>query len=114
MKEQSFELKEHDLVGYAALDLKAGPEAFLSAVFPNYNPGRFVPVAIKVTFGKSGLIVALYASEVGKGPAAGNAFPVKKFKGLLSMEVFAAYMTHFSVTFSNEKFDMDRMRVKNR
>ncbi|WP_300601225.1 hypothetical protein [Niabella sp.] len=114
MKEQPFESHEHDLVGYAALDLKSGPEAFLSAVFPNYNPGRFVPVAIKVAFGKDHLTIALYAHAAGEKPATGQELPVKKFKGVLDMDVFATYVKHFSVSFSNDQFDMEQMRVTNR
>lgn len=114
MKEQPFESREHDLVGYAALDLKSGQEAFLSAVFPNYNPRRFVPVAIKVAFGKNHLTITLYAYAAGEKPQTRDTLPVKKFKGILDIDVFASYVKHFSVSFSNDQFQIEQMRVTNR
>ncbi|MCF3108354.1 hypothetical protein LL912_06150 [Niabella sp. CC-SYL272] len=114
MKEQPFESSEHDLVGYASLDLKSGQDAFLTAIFPNYNPQRFVPVSIKVAFGKEHLTITLYAHAAGEQPETRGELPVKKFKGILDMDVFANYVKHFSVSFSNDRFDIDQMRVINR
>ncbi|AHF17119.1 hypothetical protein [Niabella soli] len=115
MKEQPFERAAHDLVGYAALDLKYGMNAFLVAEFLTYSPDRFTPVSIKISFGKEGFVLTLYAHEKDKPAVADKKeLPVKKFKKVIQPGTFAAYVAHFAVALPCNGFNLEAMRVTNK
>ena len=115
MKEQPFEMAAHSLVGYAALDLRAGVEDLLTAEFANYNPERFAPVNIKISFGKEGFTITLYAYEKNSNKTiTKNKLPVKKFKKRMNASALSQYIIHFSVSLSCDDFDINKMRVTNK
>ncbi len=116
-KDQPFEVLEHDLTGYAALDFAEGGFNSLAHAFDNYNSERFEPVTLKLSLEGGGFTLTLYAVDKMKQAAKVNVqkkLPVKKFKMMMKITDLGKYISHFAVAFSNEKFNIEQMRVINK
>lgn len=117
IKDQPFETDEHDLTGYASLDFKERSFNSFAHVFDNYNSERFEPVTLKILLEGEGFTITLFAIDKMKQASAANRktkLPVKKFKMMMNAADFGKYISHFAAAFSNEKFDIEQMRVINK
>lgn len=94
MKYQPFETKEHDLTGYAALDFGNDGFASFTSLFANYNPTRFEPVTLKLSFASGCFTITLYALDKIKQEQTINQkkLPVKKIKMVMEAPEFAKHI----------------------
>ncbi len=113
--EPPFESREHDMTGMAALDFTSGSMQTYMQLFENYNPDRFTPVNLKLMLEGEGFTLTLYAfdNQFQSSNEEENVLPVKKFKVLVPITELPKHVSHLALVFSNEKFDISKMRVIN-
>ena len=117
-KPQHFETREHDLTGFASVELYEKDFNLLGQRLANYNPDRFDAVALKV-FVKAGKpIVTLFALDKYKQKQSSNIpknkLPVKKFKIAIEWRDLIPLVKQFDFVVSNGKYDIADMLVENK
>lgn len=114
---QPFETQEHDWTGYAALDFPDGNFNSFASLFANYNPQRFEPVTIKISLEGGSFTLTLYALDKMKETEETKhkkELPVKKFKMMMEAADFAKHIYRFAASLTNNKFNVEEMRVINK
>jgi hypothetical protein len=114
---QPFETREHDLTGYAALDLNNKDDFnSFAARIAGYEPARFSPVAIKVFAENQEVIVTLYALDRSAELKAGDekTLPVKKFKLRMDWGLFLSQIKRFDLIVSDGVHQIADMVVTNK
>ena len=117
-KRQHFETREHDLTGFASVDLNDKDFNLLGSRLANYNPDRFDAVALKVFVKRGELIVTLFALDKYKqeGPSnfPKNKLPVKKFKVNIEWGDLLVAVKQFDFVVSNGAYDIEDIVVLNK
>ena len=117
-KNQSFEMKEHDLTGYASIDLfRKNDFNSLGERLTNYNPDRYEAVALRFFVQKGKPILTLYALDKFKQDQSNypkDKLPVRKFKLSIDWDEFLSKIKRFDFTVSNGAFDIKDILVINK
>lgn len=115
---QPFETFEHDMTGYASLDLTSGDSfnLFLSRT-ANYDADRFDPVALKIFIEGRSPVVTLFAVDKSKQETNGypkEKLPVKKFKMEISWPELFSFVKRFDLVVTTGSYDISDMLVINK
>jgi len=112
---QPFETREHDLTGYASLELK-DPDSFNSfaARLAGYDTARFEPAAFKVFIQDQKAILTLYAHDKERNQASEDSLPVKKFKMEMDVMEFMGHISRFDFVVSDGRYEIEDMKVINK
>lgn len=115
---QPFETDQHDLVGFAAIDL-IGNDDFrsLALKLTNYDADNFDPVAMKIFIQGKYPVLTLYALDKSRQEQSSfpnDKLPVKKFKIRLTWMELINCVSHFELVVSDGSYDLGDLRVVNK